>query len=101
VISCRGRDYPLSTFSSAEQEQFVQGTALFESAGSLQVVKLQINFVAGGLGKRRRKRARRKIDRAANAAQGRLDVIETKHFLAAPADAGMAISYLNKRRERA
>ena len=80
VISGRGRDHALGTFFGAQREQLVQRAALFESAGSLQVVELQIDLVGGGLGKRLRTRAGRKVDGVANAAQGRLDVVESDHF---------------------
>ena len=81
VISGRGRDHALGAFFGAEQEQLVQRAALFERAGSLQVVELQIDVVGGGLRKRLRTRAGRKVDRVANTAQGRLDVVESDHFL--------------------
>jgi hypothetical protein len=95
VISGRGRDHALGAFFGAEREQLVQRAALFESAGPLQVVELQIDLVGGGFGKRRRKRARRKVDGVANAAQGRLDVVESNHLPTAATDARMATSYLN------
>src|SRR6266404_2445052 len=94
VISGRGCDHTLGTFFGAEREQLVQRAALFESARALEVVELQIDGVGGGLGKGLRTRARRKVDGAANTAQGRLDVIESNHFLTAATDARIATSYL-------
>src|SRR5207245_3382872 len=94
VISGRGRDHTLRTFFGAQREQLVQRAALFESAGALEVVEFQIDGVGGGLGKGLRTCARRKIDGAANAAQGRLDVIESDHFLTAATDARIETYYL-------
>src|ERR1700687_3930262 len=95
MISGRCRDHALGAFFGAQREQLVQRAALLESAGSLEVVKLQIDGVGGGFGKGLRACARRKVDGAANAAQGRLDVVESNHFLTAAAHARMATSYLN------
>src|ERR1019366_1639436 len=85
-ISGRGRDHALCAVFGAEQEQLVQRAALFERAGSLQVVELQIYVVGGGFRKRLRTRAGRKVDKVANTAQGRLDVVECDHFLTAATD---------------
>src|SRR4029077_12263294 len=98
VISGRGRDHTLGAFCRAQREQLVQRAPLFESAGALEVVELQIDGVGGGLRKGLRTRAGRKVDGAANAAQGRLDVVESNHFLTAATHAKMATSYLNTNR---
>ncbi len=47
VISGRGRDHAPGTFFGAKREQLVQRAALFERAGSLQVVELQIDLIGG------------------------------------------------------
>src|ERR1700674_352716 len=94
VISGRGCNHALGALFGAEREQLVQGAAFFESAGSLEVVELQIDVVGSGLRKSLRTRAGRKVDGAANAAQGRLDVVESNHFLTAATDARIATSYL-------
>ena len=81
VISGRGCNHPLGAFFGAEREQLVQRAALLERAGALQVVELQVNLVAGGLGKCLRTRAGREVDGVANTAQGGLDVVESDHVL--------------------
>ena len=94
VVSGRGGNHAPSAFFGTQREQLVQRAALFESARALEVVELQIDLVPGGLRERLRTRARRKVDGTANAAQGRLDVVEIDHFLTAATDARIETSYL-------
>ncbi len=70
---------PWSRSSVVRVKQLVQRAALFECAGSLQIVELQIDGVAGQLGKSRGQSAGRKIDGLANAFEGGFDVGESDH----------------------
>src|SRR5438477_3007720 len=79
MISCRSRNHSAGAFFGIQREQLIERATFLESARPLQVVELQVNLVPGRLGKSFRASARREVNRLANPAQGRMNVIQCDH----------------------
>src|SRR5579862_5653652 len=79
VVSRRSRNHSPIALLFRQGQQFIQSAALLESAGSLQVIQLQINGVAGQLRKSRGNRAGREINGLTNPFKSGLDVGKSDH----------------------
>ena len=65
VISCAGSDHPAPLLVFAQQQDPVERSALFKGAGSLQIVQLEKDLLAGHLGESSRLLAGGKVDEIA------------------------------------
>ena len=80
VVAGAGGDDAALALCLVEREQLVERAALFEGAGALEVLKLQMQGQAGELGEMVRELAGRDIDGLADAGAGGLDAGEGDGF---------------------
>ena len=73
VVSRRGANHAALLFLRAEQQDFVERAAFLVGAGHLQIFELEVDLLAGGGGELGGIRARREVDRTANAVGGFAD----------------------------
>ena len=79
IPSGRG-DHSAAPLVAREQQNFIQRPPLLVGAGHLQIFELEKNRIVGKPRKSFRAHERRKKDRIANAAPGRLDRLKCDHL---------------------
>ena len=66
VIACTGGDDSAPLFVIAQEQNPVERAALFEGAGPLQIIQLEVHLLAGHFGKSRRELAGGEVDEIAD-----------------------------------